>query len=683
MYRIGIDIGGTFTDFCLFNVNTGKIKVFKTSSTPQEPSEAIENGIVQIFERFDVQPQEIEYLAHGTTVATNAVIEHKGSKTGLITTQGFRDLLEIARQKRPSLYDLFADKPRPLVPRFLRLEVPERLNYQGEIIEPLDENAVTQAVHELQSQGVESIAVTFLHAYMNPDHERRVKAIVEREFPDAHISISSEVVPEFREYERLSTTCLNAYLMPLIKRYMEKLQQRIQRLGIPEDPYITQSNGGIMTIHTTKAFPIRTALSGPAAGVMGAVFISRLAEFGNIITFDMGGTSTDVSLIEAGTPQLTEDKDVAGYPCRIPMIDVHAVGAGGGSIAWIDQGMLLKVGPQSAGADPGPACYDLGGTEPTVTDANVVLGRLNPEYLLNGRMKIDRAKSERAIREKLCSEIKMDVINAARGILRVVTSNMVRAVRVVSVEKGYNPADFGLMAYGGAGPLHAVDVARELNIGTVIVPPAPGILCAVGLLTTDIRTDYVKTAVNPACPEIVPRLQQQFDEIEQEALAWLDSEGISEEKRRFIRSLDMRYLGQNYELLVPMENDGSRITPDTIVSLIERFHAKHKKAYGHASPGAPVQIVNCRVRALGEVPKPELQRLPERENAPEEKSSRLTYFYAAEPVKTPVLSRESLGANFVGEGPLIIEQMDSTIVVPPGDKIKSDDYGNLIISLKT
>ncbi len=682
MYRMGIDIGGTFTDFCLFNQDTGEVSVHKASSTPQDPSDAIDYGIRDILNRFSLEPESIAYLAHGTTVATNAVIEHKGAKTGLITTRGFKDLLEIARQKRPSLYDLFEDKPIPLIPRFLRLEIEERMNYKGQSIKALDEESVLEALNNLKQQNVESIAVCFLNAYANPEHENRVKRIVESQFENAFVSVSSEVVPEFREYERLSTTCLNAFLGPVIRRYMANFLSKIQQIGVKVKPYITQSNGGIMSVSSACKYPVRTALSGPAAGVMGAIYTSRSAGFDNIITFDMGGTSTDVCLIEKGDPQLSTDRNVAGVPCKIPMIDVNAVGAGGGSVAWIDQGMMLKVGPESAGAQPGPACYGLGGEEPTVTDANVVLGRLNPEKLLEGRMIIDKAKAEKALTDRLCDRSSLDLVSAALGILKVVVSNMVRAVRVVSVERGYNPKDFTLVAYGGAGPLHAVEVARELEIKTVMVPTAPGILCAMGLLATDIKSDYVKTIMAPGTPEAAVTIDKEFKQIRSDAIEWLVSEGIPTDRQSISWSLDMRYSRQNYELTIPIGTGISSITPELIQEAVEGFHKSHQVAYGYSNRDAQIIVVNCRARSTGLVSKPKLPLVESGINCVSGETCRDVYFRDSTPVSTPVMKRREIGPGFKAQGPLILEQMDSTVVVPPGDRIEADKFGNLVIHLK-
>lgn len=683
MYRLGIDIGGTFTDFCLFNQKSGEILKFKTSSTPRDPSDAIEMGIREIIDKFNFKPESIEYLAHGTTVATNAVIEQSGAKAGLITTDGFKDLLEIARQKRPSLYDLSEDKPQPLIPRQRRLEVIERMNYQGRVVRALNEESVLEALKELKNQKVEAVAICFLNSYINAEHEDKVKQIVIERFPEAFVSVSSEVVPEFREYERLSTTCLNAYLGPVIRRYMANFLDKIKKIGISVKPFITQSNGGIMSVVTAQKYPVRTALSGPAAGVMGAIFTSHLAGFENIITFDMGGTSTDVCLIENGNPKLSTDRNVSGVPCKIPMVDVNAVGAGGGSIAWVDQGMMLKVGPKSAGAFPGPACYSLGGNEPTVTDANVILGRLNPEVLLEGRMKIERSLAEEAVHSRLCDLIDMDLHAAASGILKVVVSNMVRAVRVVSVERGYNPKDFVLVAYGGAGPLHAVAVARELEIRKVMIPTAPGILCAMGLLATDIKSDYVKTVMELGVPEAAPAIDREFKQIRKDAVKWLESEGITTGRQSINWFLDMRYARQNYELMIPIEDAVTTgITPELIQEAVNNFHKSHQLSYGYANQDEQVLIVNCRARSVGDVPKPALHKIDSGTKMVSTQEYREVFYQDQTPVKTPIMHRRDIGPGFACKGPLIVEQMDSTVVVPPGDGVVVDEYGNLIIHLK-
>ncbi|MGB3554536.1 MAG: hydantoinase/oxoprolinase family protein, partial [Jannaschia sp.] len=486
-WRVGVDSGGTFTDVCAFDEATGRIAVWKVPSTPDDPSRGIAEGVEQGMREATGAARDpaaaIAYLGHGTTVATNALITHRGARVGLITTDGFRDLLEIGRQKRPDLYDLFADKPRTLVPRALRFEVPERLLRDGTVERALDEAAVRRAACALREAGVEAVAICFLYAFVDPVHERAAARIVAEEMPDAFICASHAIAPEFREFERLSTATVNAYLGPIMHRYISRLTPRLEALGLAVAPHLTQSNGGVVRFEAAATTPVRAVLSGPSTGVVAAQAIAAEAGFDDIITFDMGGTSSDVALMARGGVARASESIVHGYPIKAPMLDIHTVGAGGGSIASIDSGGLLKVGPESAGADPGPVCYGRGATEPTVTDANIVLQVLNPTHLLGGRMEVRRDLALAAL-ETMAGSLDMDMMDVAQGIVSVVTANMAKAIRVISVQRGHDPRDYALMAFGGAGPLHAVRLAQELGMARVVVPPSPGILCAMGLLLT-------------------------------------------------------------------------------------------------------------------------------------------------------------------------------------------------------
>lgn len=680
-YKIGVDVGGTFTDVCMFNQDNGDVKVYKLPSTPADPSEAIGRGIKEILELYGVSPSEVSNLVHGTTVATNATLERKGAKTAIITTKGFRDLIELARQTRASLYDTQVEKPVPIIYRKMRREVDERIMADGTVFKPLDIKEVEKIVDELKAEGTEAYAVCLLHAYLNPVHEKAIKEVILKRHPGAYISISSEVLPEIREYERLTTTALNSYIGPKVGVYAKLFKQRVKDMGMNLTPYINQSNGGLMSIETTFDNPIRTALSGPAAGVSGANYITKCAGVENIITFDMGGTSTDVSLIEHFTPRLTTSKAIAEFPVKVPMTDVTAVGAGGGSIAWIDNGGMMKVGPESAGAVPGPVAYMRGGELPTVTDANVVLHRLNPKKILGGRMDIDEAGAYRAIEEKLAKPLGMPTIDAARGIITVVNSNMARAIRVVSVERGYNPREFVLVAFGGAGALHAVSVAKDLGIHNVMIPSNQGVLCAVGLLVSDIRSDYVKTSISNFLPENIGKMNANFKELTDKGDEWLNTEKIDEAHKVIIRHADMRYYGQNFELSIEIPFE--EITIENIGEIENLFHQAHKREYGYCNEGALVQIVNYRATALGKV---QTIKLVEHELEGEDstaaiKEVRDVYFEETQGyVETKIYDRDLLKAGNVLQGPAIIEQMDATIVVPPGHTAKADRYLNLMIS---
>lgn len=676
--RVGVDAGGTFTDVCLLDPQ-GALWVYKLSSSPRDPSEAIANGVGVILEQAGVLATEVSYLGHGTTVATNALLEGNGARVGLITTDGFRDLLELGRQRRPDLYDLQVDKPTPLVRRALRYEVPERVLSTGQVLRPLDHDSVRQAIRRLKAAGIESLAVCFLYSFLISEHEDQVATIAAEELPDVYLSLSHDVLAEFREYERLSTTVVNAYVGPLMSGYISRLRARISSNGVPISPYITQSNGGIISLEVAARLPVRTVLSGPAAGVVGAVAVATTAGFPNVITFDMGGTSTDVALVTGGQAGVKMEQEVAGYPIRTPMLDIHTVGAGGGSIAWIDSGGHLKVGPQSAGADPGPACYGRGGEAATVTDANVALGLLSREALLGGRMPIDATAADRAI-DAVATRLGLRREEVAQGIIALATANMARAIRVISVERGYDPRDYTLVAFGGAGPLHAARLARELDIPRVLVPTIPGILCAYGLLVADLRTDFSRTQVAPAITESLPAINETFAELERVAEDWFREEGLAEADRRLRRIADMRYIGQNYEL--PIELPNHPLTADDLPAVLKAFHDAHDQAYGYAALGEPVQFVTLRLEASGVVAKPKPRRIPERGSLDD---ARLGARRAYLPEnggwgEVPLYDRARLGAGMLIPGPAIIEQMDSTILVLPGQRADVDEYGNLILS---
>src|SRR5215467_4636312 len=531
-WRIGVDSGGTFTDVCLFEETTGRVEVWKVPSTPDDPSRGIAQGVEEGMRRAapdagDRPTEAVSYFGHGTTVATNALIQHRGVATGLVTTEGFRDLLEIGRQKRPDLYDFFADKPPTLVPRDLRIEVPERVRHTGDVETPLDEAAVREAARKLRAAGVAAVAIAFLYSFVRPEHEQAAKRILQEELPGAFICASHEIAPEFREFERLSTAVVNAYLGPVMKGYIERLASRLADLGMTATPHMTQSNGGIIGFATAAAMPVRTILSGPSTGVVGAQAVGTAAGFSDLITFDMGGTSTDVALLKDGEARLASEATVHGYPLKAPMLDIHTVGAGGGSIAYVDTGRLLKVGPRSAGADPGPVCYGHGNLEPTVTDANIVLQTLNPAHLLGGRMAVRRDLAKEAI-GRLAHKLGLSVMQTAQGIVSVVTANMARAIRVISVQRGHDPRDYTLIAFGGAGPLHAARLARELDIARILVPRSPGILCAMGLLLTDLRADFAATRLLPLASEAVSEIAAAFAALDERASAWFAQENIAE-----------------------------------------------------------------------------------------------------------------------------------------------------------
>ena len=678
-WRVGVDSGGTFTDVCLFDEDTGRVEVWKVASTPDDPSRGIAQGVAEAIAQVDALPTAIGYFGHGTTVATNALIQHRGVKTGLITTDGFRDLLEIGRQKRPDLYDLQADKPPVLVPRDLRLEVPERVRHNGSVEVPLDEAAFRAAVRQLRDAGVQAVAVCFLYGFVRTAHEETAARILAEDFPEAFACVSHQVAPEFREFERMSTAVVNAYLGPVMQGYIRRLGDRLAGLGMRATPHLTQSNGGVIGFDQAARLPVRTVLSGPSTGVVGAQEVGRLAGFPDLITFDMGGTSTDVALLQGGQCRLASEAVVHGYPIKAPMLDIHTVGAGGGSIAYVDSGGLLKVGPRSAGADPGPVCYARGNLEPTVTDANGVLQTLNPTHLLGGRMAVRQDLARTAI-ERLAGSLRMDAMATAQGIISVVTANMARAIRVISVQRGHDPRDYTLVAFGGAGPLHAARLAKELEIGRILVPRSPGILCAMGLLLTDLRADFATTRLHALSSAALADIADAFRVLRAQAQAWFEAEGIAIDARRITRTVDMRYAGQNYELPIPLPE--GEIGQAALDALAEGFAAAHQRMYGFAPDDEPVQLVTYRIEAAGVVPKASFQA---HKNAGPDASDAIMARRdvwlpeASGAVSCPIYDRERLQSGNRIVGPAIVEQMDATTLVLPATVGRVDPYLNLIL----
>jgi N-methylhydantoinase A len=685
-WRVGVDSGGTFTDICMFEEDEGRVEVWKVSSTPDDPSRGIAQGVEEGMRRVapdssDRLAEAVSYFGHGTTVATNALIQHKGVPTGLVTTDGFRDLLEIGRQKRPDLYDIFADKPPTLVQRDLRLQVVERVRHDGTVEVSLDEAGVRAAARKLRVAGVSAVAISFLYSFVRPEHERRAKEIVREEYPDAFVCTSHEIAPEFREFERLSTAVVNAYLGPVMKRYIDRLAPRLSSLGMSVTPHLTQSNGGVIGFETAADKPVRTVLSGPSTGVVGAQAIGRAAGLPDLITFDMGGTSTDVALLKAGEARLTSEAIVHGHPIKAPMLDIHTVGAGGGSIAYVDSGGLLKVGPRSAGADPGPVCYAKGSAEPTVTDANIVLQTLNPRYLLGGRMSVRQDLPRDAI-GKLAERLGLGLLETAQGIISVVTANMAKAIRVISVQRGHDPRDYTLMAFGGAGPLHAARLAKELDIKRILVPRSPGILCAMGLLLTDLRADFATTWLMPLDAGALVEIERAFAALNAQAAAWFAQEEIAADARRQQRTVDIRYAGQNYELAIALP-DGP-ITAKTLDLLAEGFAAAHQRMYGFVADNEPVQLVTFRLEATGLVSKATMKTYaPAGDDARHAiRESREVWLAESRAFVTcPVYARDELKCGNRFAGPAIVEQMDATTVVLPGMTARVDPYLNLILEI--
>lgn len=662
--RAGVDIGGTFTDLVVSE--GGRLRVHKLPSTPSNPAAAMLAGLEEIT-KGDVAA--LSRVAHGSTVATNAILERRGAKTALITTQGFRDVLFIGRQHRPDLYALQPQMPPPLIPRELCYEVPERLDHTGETLLPLDEPALDAVLDQIAAQGVEAVAVCLLYSYVNPAHEQAIRErIVARGIAEAwQVALSSDVLPQFREYERASTVTLEAYVRPVMGRYIATLQGELWRRSQKTGLSIMKSDGGVISAARVQEQAVQTALSGPAAGVIGAVHLAKLAGFDNIITLDMGGTSTDVAVCPGELPRRPES-EIDGLPLRMRLLDIETIGAGGGSLARVDAGGLLRVGPQSAGAEPGPACYARGGKRATVSDANAVLGRLVPQHFLGGQMPLDLGAAELVV-GGIAGKLEIGLTAAAQGILDVANVNIDRALRRVSVARGHDPRNFTLVAFGGAGPLHACAVADGLEIPRVLVPRYPGVLCAFGLLVADVVMEYSRSVLGPVTPETTPMLADILESMIAEARDALKAEGIPRKRRHYHASLDMRYTGQAYELNVPMHGGED---------LSEAFHAVHEQAYGHRLPERAVEVVNLRLQAVGTVKQPDILPEPVKTGA-EPANARLGTQRTAAGM-TALYDREALmpGASFAG--PALVFQLDSTVYVPDGWAAQVDGYRNLVLS---
>ena len=678
MYSIGIDTGGTFTDVILID-QKGNITVKKVPSTPDHPEQAVINGLREV----GVDPVQITRFVHGTTVNTNTMLTGTGAKTGLITTLGFRDILEIRRAHRladyANIYNLQQDLPRPLVPRRFRKEVTERVLYDGSVLRSLNEEEVRAVAEGFKARGVESVAVAFIFSYNHPDHEKRAKAIIEKIIPGAFVTTSVETDAVFREYERTSTTVINAYLGPRSKTYFSTLGQKVKEEGVKAEVLLMASNGGTVRLQSAINKPVTTILSGLAGGSIGGAFIGQLTHRKDVITIDMGGTSCDVCLIHNGVPTVTTEGEIAHHALTIPMIDVHTIGAGGGSIAWIDSGGALRVGPQSAGAEPGPACYGKGGLLPTVTDADLILGYLNPKNFLGGKILLDTEKAKEAIKKYVVDPFGFRSLEeAAYAVHQIVNSNMSSALRVVSVDKGYDPREFTLAAFGGAGPVHSLALADALNIPEVLVPLYPGIHSAVGLLVADNQHDFRRSYLAPIDQADLGYLEKVYAELEAEGRAQLTQEGIAKNDQEIQRFAEIRYIGQAHEVNLPVPS--GKITKTTLEQIRKRFHEAHFQLFSHSSPQAPTMLVTLAIKAIGRTPKPVFKRLRKGSGKPAPVGKRRVYFGEYRKyIDTSVYDRKNLLASQVINGPAIIEQMDSTTVVLPGHKAAVDNVGSLVI----
>jgi N-methylhydantoinase A len=674
MKRSGVDIGGTFTDVIVFDEETGKIEIEKTPSTPNNPAKGVINGLTKA----GTDIADLDFFSHGSTVGTNALIERELPRIGLITTEGFRDVHEIRDSTKDDLWDAYEDVADPYVQRRDRLEVPERIDVNGEVVKPLDEEAVREVVRIFEKRGIDTIAVSLINAYVNGEHEQQIAEIIEKEYPEAFVCTSHEILPEMFEHERTSTTVINAALVPVVQEYLTDLSSQLDDRGYHGDVLAMHSGGGVMTTEAIAYYAARIANSGPTAGAIASQYIADQCGFDNAIGFDMGGTSTDVSLTHDGDIEMTEEWAVEyGYPIMFPSTDIETIGAGGGSVAWIDDGGSLRVGPRSQGADPGPACYLRGGDKPTTTDANVVLGWVDPDKFLGGDMEATADPAREVIERDIAEPLGLNLTEAASAIEQIAVANMCNAVRLVSTSKGYDPRDFALVAFGGAGPLHAAYVARQMNIPKVIVPPYPGINSALGCLLVDIEHDLTRTFVTDATEDVVEDIKDAFGEMESEIHERLSEEGVDDDQMRMDYEVKMRYKGQFRSLSVPANRP-----IDSIASVRERFHREHERAYAYSDEDQPVEIYGLHVTGKGLVEKPSFPEIETGDPADAHRETREAYFEEADAyVETDVYGRDALGAGASFTGPAIVEQMDSTVVVPPEATAEVDDTGNIIITV--
>lgn len=688
MKLVGVDVGGTFTDIVYSDTDKKVIFIHKTATIPEDPSIGVAEGISQLLEKHGVSPQAVDHVLHGTTIATNAILEHKGALTGLITTEGYRDILHIGRHQRPQHYSIRQEIPwqnRELIKRRHRLVVRERLiPPSGEVLIPLDEAGVRQAARALRDAGVQSVAICFLFSYLNPAHENRAAAIVREEFPEAFVTTSAAISPQFREFERFTTAALNAYIGPKVQSYVGRLTGRLKEAGLKADLHIMSSNGGVATADMVGAFPVITLLSGPAAGVLGGAWSGDLSGARNLITFDVGGTSADLGLISEGVYGEASARDtfIAGFPVMVPMIDIHTIGAGGGSIAEVDSAGAYRVGPRSAGAVPGPAAYGRGGQEPTVTDANLVLGRLDKDNFLGGQMRLDAAAAHQVI-GALAARLGLSETEAAEGLLTIVNHNMANAIRSRTVQKGIDPRHYALIAFGGAGPLHGCEVAALMDIPEVIIPPYPGITSAIGLLTTDLKYDAVRTLFQTSDNVDMTRFDADFADMEAAVRRQFAADGVADGQITIQRLADMRYVGQGYELRVHLS--ASPAGQQDVTKAFADFHHLHEAEYGHMFPASPIEIVNLRLSGVGEMPKIAPPQSPRGGSLD---AARLRWGNCVfrvdgelQDFSTAFYRRDLLPVAEPFAGPAIILQQDTTTVVPPGATVVADRHGNMIITL--
>ncbi len=681
-YRIAVDSGGTFSDFACFDEDTGRISITKVASTPNDPSQAILRGL-ELMQREGIRSQDIGFFCHGTTVGTNALLEGKGARTALLVTEGFRGVYEVAEQARPygpAIFDIMYDRPSMLVPRSLTGEVRERVDFRGEVLLPLDEEVLRATVAQLAKQGIESIAVCLLFSFLHPEHERRIRTIIAEELPDCSVSLSCEILPQIREYYRLSTTVINAYLQPMLARYISRLESRLLDAGVATpQKYVMQSNGGMSTFDTAARKAVTTVLSGPAGGVAAAMATCRACGIANVISFDMGGTSCDVTLIRDGQAAFASRGKIEGRDIAVPMMDINTVSAGGGTIARVNRVGDLAVGPNSAGAAPGPPCYGRGGKMPTITDCNLVLGYLSADNFLGGRMQLDVAKARRAIEDEVARPLAMSVEDAAEGIVRIINVKMGQAIKAISTMRGHDLREFMLLAFGGAGPLHASRIARDLGLAGVIVPPHPGVYSAIGLLMADVKHDYVQSRMSPITDLSVDMIETTFEHLERQAMTELRHDGFSEAQINLERAIDMRYAGEGHELTVV--SPASALRSGGIKGVRNSFDTLHKAMFGHMAPDEPVEVVSYRVRGTGAVSAPSIPKFtPTGAALADALRTHRQVCFDGRRVTCPVYQREHLDVEVTIAGPAILDQFDCTTVVCPDQIATVDGWKNVIIT---
>jgi len=670
-YRLGVDIGGTFTDFVLFDAETGQYRISKNLTTPKDLS----IGVMQGVERLVDDLSQVESFVHGTTAGINAFLERRGAHCALVTTEGFKDVYSIARTNRREMYNLFYKKPTPLIRRRDTFTVRERTRYDGTIIREVAKEDLLPLIERLRDGQLNSVAVCLLHSYANPANELKAREIIKAHAPDVSVSLSHETANEWREYERTSTVAINAYVAPIIQQYLEVLEGKMRDRGFAGHMYIMQSNGGVMKVASAKAMPLQTLFSGPVGGTVGCVALGERRGEHNLLCVDMGGTSFDVSLIVDGRPDVTSETELEGFPVLMSIVNIYSIGAGGGSIAWREGGGL-RVGPKSAGSDPGPACYGKGGGEPTVTDANVYLGRVDPRNFLGGDMQLDMAAADRAL-TGLAADLGMDAGSLAEGVLDIVNAKMANAIREITVRKGIDPRDFTMVAFGGAGPMHAVFLAEELDINRVLVPKAPGTFSAWGMLQTDIRHDLTRTFVRTFDALDVEELEGLYAAMEEEGRGILAAEGVAVGDMRFLRSADMRYYGQEYVVGVRLpEGPYDREAVSRLSSL---FHRAHQARYGHHNPTETVELVTLRLAAVGEIGR-QAERPSSRRSGELPPSATRSVVFRGRPTATHIYQRDNLKPGHAFPGPAVVEEKSCTTVVPPGFSCRVDEYGNILIT---